>query len=90
MSIPTLRPGRVSSLEASLQQARNRGYASGTSEARQFKSVVGKGYGRSQALAWLGKAVAAGRADLAAQRAQEREIDAWDMSTRIAFMVAIV
>jgi hypothetical protein len=41
-------------------------------------------------LAWLGKAVAAGRADLAAQRAQEREIDAWDMSTRIAFMVAIV
>jgi hypothetical protein len=81
---------RISSLEASLQQARNRGYASGAFEARLFKSAVGKGYGRAQALAWLGGAVAVGRTDLASKRAQEREIDAWDLSCRIAFMVAIV
>jgi hypothetical protein len=90
MPIRTRRPGRVSSLEASLQQARNRGYASGASEARLFESAVGKGYGRSQALDWLGGAVAIGRTDLASKRAQEREIDAWDMSCRIAFMVAVV
>jgi hypothetical protein len=90
MPIPIMRPGRASSLEASLQQARNRGYASGASEARLFKSAVGKGYGRTQALDWLGRAVAVGRTDLASQHTQEREIDAWDMSCRIAFMVAIV
>jgi hypothetical protein len=90
MPISPLRPGRISSDEASLQQARNRGYASGASEARLFKSAVGKSYGRSQALDWLGGAVAIGRTDLANKHAQEREIDAWDLSGRIAFMVAIV
>jgi hypothetical protein len=90
MPIASLRPDRIDSREARLQRARDRGYASGTSEARLFKSSVGKGYGRSQALDWLCEAVAVGRTDLSSQHAQEREIDAWDMSCRIAFMVAIV
>jgi hypothetical protein len=90
MSIPSLRRGREDSIEAHLQRARNQGYASGASEARLFKSTVGKGYGRSQALEWLGRAVAVGRTDLAGQHAHEDEIDAWDMSCRIAFMVATV
>jgi hypothetical protein len=90
MNIPSLRRGRDDSIEARLQRARDHGYASGASEARLFKSAVGKGYGRSQALEWLGGTVAVGRTDLANQHAHEDEIDAWDMSCRIAFMVAIV
>ena len=77
-------------VEARLQRARHNGYARGAREARLFKSAVGKGYGRSQALAWLGRVVAVGRSDLATKQTQEREIDAWDMSFRIAFMVAVV
>jgi hypothetical protein len=70
--------------------ARNEGYARGTGEARLFKLAVGKDSRRPQAHDWLGAAIDDGRTDLAAQHALEREIEAWDMSCRIAFLIAIV
>jgi hypothetical protein len=48
-----------------------------------------KGFERSQAIGWLDTVIEEGRADLLAQRAINREIDAWEMSCRIMFMVAI-
>lgn len=67
------------------------GYASGAREAALFK--IAKGpivYERQRALDWLNKAINTGRTDLQSQHALEREIEAWDMSCRIAFLVAIV
>lgn len=90
MLIPGLRRGRVDTLEARLQRARHEGYARGTSEARLFKLAAGKDFGRPQALDWLGAAIDDGRTDLEAQHALGREIEAWDMSCRIAFLIAIV
>jgi hypothetical protein len=86
----SLRRGRMDTVGARLRRARHDGYARGASEARLFKSAVGKGYGRSQALARLGEAVAFGRTELTSRHIPEDEIDAWDMSCRIAFMLAIV
>jgi hypothetical protein len=73
-----------------MQQARKNGYARGFGEARQFKSAVGGVFERQQALEWLRAAIDDGRAELQSKHAPEMEIEAWDMSCRIAFMVAIV
>jgi len=52
--------------------------------------AVGKDFEQHQALDWLGAAIDDGRIELEAQHALERETEAWDMSCRIAFLVAIV
>jgi hypothetical protein len=44
---------------------------------------------KSQAIGWLNTVIEEGRADLRAQRAIDREINVWDMSCRIMFMVTI-
>jgi hypothetical protein len=90
MEIPTPKRGRADTFQARLQRARNEGYARGFGEARLFKLAVGKDFERHQALDWLGAAIDDGRIELETQRALERETDAWDMSCRIAFFVAIV
>jgi hypothetical protein len=90
MPIPILKRGRADTFEARLQRVRNEGYARGTREARLFKLKVGKNFGRPQAHDWLGAAIHDGRTELETQHALEREVEAWDMSCRIAFMVAIV
>jgi hypothetical protein len=51
--------------------------------------AVGKVFARESALDWLSTAIDDGRRELDAQHALEREVEAWDMSCRIAFMVAI-
>jgi hypothetical protein len=61
----------------------------GAQEARLFRLAVVGAFQREQTLDWLNTAVDDGRADLKAQHALEREIDAWDMSCRIMFMVQI-
>jgi hypothetical protein len=55
-------------------------------QAKLFKLALAGVYQREQALDWLS---AAGRAQLQDQHALAREIDAWDMSCRIMFMVQI-
>jgi hypothetical protein len=63
----------------------------GANEAELFKGAVGKViFDRQQAIEWLNKAIEEGRAELASQHAWERELEAWDTSCRIAFLVAIV
>jgi hypothetical protein len=69
--------------------ARQSGYADGGREAKLMLLAIGKGFERSQAIGWLDTVIEEGRADLLAQRAINREIDAWEMSCRIMFMVAI-
>ena len=89
MPFPTFRRGQADTFRARMQRARNEGYSRGAREAKLFKLAVGKVFEREQALDWLSTAIVEGRAELEAQHALEREIEAWDMSCRIAFMVEI-
>jgi hypothetical protein len=74
---------------ARLARSRNEGYASGAHEAKLFRLAMAGAFQRHQALDWINTAIDAGRAELEIQRALEREIDAWDMSCRIMFMVVL-
>ena len=86
---PTSDQARADTLTARLQRTRNEGYSRGTREAKLFKLSVGKIFDRERALDWLHKAVDDGRAELESQHALEREVEAWDMSCRIAFVIEI-
>jgi hypothetical protein len=77
------------SLAARLERARQSGYAHGGREAKLMLLALGKRFEQSQAIGWLNTVVEEGRADLLAQRAIDREIDAWDLSCRIMFLVTI-
>jgi hypothetical protein len=72
-----------------MQRARNEGYARGAREATLFRLSMAGAFQREQVQDWLKTAVDDGRAELQAQHALEREVDAWDMSCRIMFMVRI-
>jgi hypothetical protein len=73
-----------------MQRARNEGYVRGAQEARLFRLAMAPPFQREQAARdWLNTAIDDGRAELEAQHALEREVDAWDMSCRIMFMVQI-
>jgi hypothetical protein len=74
---------------ARLERARQSGYADGDREAKLTLLALGKGFEQSQVIGWLNTVIEEGRADLLAQHAIDREIDAWDMSCRIMFMVTI-
>jgi hypothetical protein len=89
MRFPTFGPGRADTFTARMQRARNEGYSRGAQEAKLFKLAVGRVVDREKALNWLSTMIDGGRAELGSQHAMEREIDAWDMSCRIAFMVEI-
>ena len=89
MPFPNFKPARANTFEARMQRARNEGYARGFLEAKLFELAVRMVFERNQALDWLGAAIDDGRAELEAQHALEREVEAWDMSCRIAFLVAI-
>jgi hypothetical protein len=88
---PSLPTDTRATFEARMQRARIVGYASGAREAARFKIATGQvACERQRALDWLNKAIEKGRTDLQSQHALEREVEAWDMSCRIAFLVAIV
>jgi hypothetical protein len=74
-----------------MHRARSDGYATGAGEAQLFKIAMGNVvFEREQAIDWLNAAIYKGRSELQSQHAFEREIEARDMSCRIAFLVAIV
>jgi hypothetical protein len=83
------RQGRAGSYQARMKRARDDAYSRGFLEAGLFKLAVGKDFERKQALDWLNTVIDDGRSELVDQHAREREIEAWDMSCRIAFLVAI-
>jgi hypothetical protein len=89
MPFAFFRSSPADTFEARMQRARKEGYARGAREAELFRLAIAGAFQREQALDWLNTAIDDGRADLQAQRALEREIDAWDMSCRIMFMVQI-
>lgn len=79
---------QTGSLAARMARSREEGYLSGAREAKLCRLAMA-GAQRQEVLDWLNTAIDAGRAELEAQHALEREIDAWDMSCRIMFMVVI-
>lgn len=89
MALRTFRPGGTSTFQARMKRTRSNAYSHGFLEAKLFKLAVGGVFGPEQVLDWLSTVIDEGRAELEAQQALEREIEAWDMSCRIAFMVAI-
>jgi hypothetical protein len=81
---------RAHTFQARMKRARKEGYERGALEAKLFRLAVGKSFERVQAMDWLQTVVEEGRSELEAQHAWDREIEAWDMSCRIAFLVSIV
>jgi hypothetical protein len=73
-----------------LRRARRSGYWRGRAEAKLFRLAVGNHFTRAQGLEWLNTVVDEGRAELDAQHAEEREVERWEMSCRIAFLLEIV
>jgi hypothetical protein len=72
-----------------MKRARDDAYSRGFLEAKLFRLAVGKDFDRKQVLDWLNTVINDGRAELEDQHALEREVEAWDMSCRIAFLLEI-
>jgi hypothetical protein len=83
------RQGRPDTYQARMDRTRDDAYSRGFHEAGLFKLALGQDFQRRQALDWLDTVIDQGRAELEDQHAREREVEAWDMSCRIAFMVAL-
>ena len=80
---------RTDDLSGRMTRARDEGYLRGSQEAKMFRLAAGGVYQREQALDWLSTVIEDGRAELEAQHALDREIEAWDMSCRIMFWVIL-
>jgi hypothetical protein len=89
MPIQIFKSGLADTFLSRLKRAKNEGYSCGALEGKLFKLAVGKVFERQQALDWLDNVIEEGREDLHQQHAPEREVEAWDMSCRIAFLVEI-
>jgi hypothetical protein len=84
------RSGLEGTFGVRMQRAKAEGSWRGSHEAKLFMLAAGEPVDRIKALDWLSTAVDEGRAELEAQHATEREIEAWDMACRIAFLLEIV
>jgi hypothetical protein len=80
---------RPDTLSERLARSRSEGYARGSQEAKLYRLATAGVLERRLALYWLNAAIEDGRADLEAQQALEREVNAWDMSCRIMFWVVL-
>jgi hypothetical protein len=83
------RSDRANDLSARMKRAREEAYLRGSREAMMFKLATRGAYQRQQMFEWLDTVIDDGRAELEAQHALEREIEAWDMSCRIMFLVTL-
>lgn len=83
------RNDRTDDLSGRMARARDEAYLRGGHEGKMFRLATGGSYQRQQALDWLDTVIEEGRAELDAQHALEREIEAWDMSCRIMFWVML-
>jgi hypothetical protein len=80
---------RTDDLSGRITRARNEAYLRGAQEAKIFRLATGGVYRWEQALDWLTTVIEDGRAELEAQHALDREVEAWDMSCRIMFWVTL-
>jgi hypothetical protein len=83
------KPDRADTFLSRMKRARNEGYLCGSREGKLCKLAVGKAFTREQATDWLDSTIDEGRSELNDQHATEREVEAWDMSCRIAFLLEI-
>jgi hypothetical protein len=83
------RSQRPDDFRSRVKRARNEGYLLGAREGKLFKLAVGQSFTHEQALDWLNNIIEEGREELEDQHAAEREVEAWDMSCRIAFLLEI-
>lgn len=91
MSLFTRSPALLDTFASRIQRAKREGFTCGSREAKLFRLAIGQAvFTRDQAHSWLNTVIDDGRAELEAQHALEREIEAWDIACRIAFMVEIV
>jgi hypothetical protein len=90
MSFGVFGSRRDDSFQSRLGRAKEEGFLRGSSEGKLFKLAVGKAFDRQQALDWLDAVIEEGRSELADQHASEREVEAWDMCCRIAFLVELI
>ena len=81
---------RADTFPSRMKRAKHEGYLCGSREAKLCKLAVGKAFTRERAMDWLDSTVDEGRVELECQHATEREVEAWDMSCRIAFLLEIV
>jgi hypothetical protein len=84
MSLWIFKLGRADTFLSRLVRARNEGYLCGSQEGKLFALAVGKAFTRERALDWLSNVIDDGREELHLQHASDREVQAWDMSCRIA------
>ena len=73
-----------------MRRAKTEGSWRGSQEAKLFVLAAGKALNRAKAMYWLTTAIDDGRDELEAQRATAREVEAWDMACRVAFLIEIV
>jgi hypothetical protein len=83
------RNDRTDDLSGRMTRARDEAYLRGGHEGKMFRLATGGSYQRQQALDWLDTVIEEGRAELEAQHALDREVEAWDMSCRIMFWVML-
>jgi hypothetical protein len=81
--------GRADTFPSRMKRAKDEGYLCGSREGKLFALAVGIVFTREQALDWLDNVIDEGRSELNDQHAIEREVEAWDMSCRIAFLLEI-
>ena len=89
MRFPSFKLGRADTLQSRVKRVRDEGYSRGAREAKLFKLAVGSVFERERSLDWLSAVIDDGRAELGDQHSLEREVEAWDMSCRIAFLLEI-